>query len=136
MGLYEITINGDGTGEYYGEKNVALVGNTDFNVTNSDIMLLLDKIYQVRFFDFACNYETKFLLETTEDGIVQVIPLTPTDMPTKIITVRIGDYIKTVSDYHNAPEGLKEVEDYIDGVARSYRWVVIEQLNGIDINDN
>ena len=124
--VYEITINGDGAGEYYGEKYVNTMGKVSFNVTNSDVMLLLDKIYQVRFFDFVDSYESKFSLEANENGGVQVIPLTPTDMPTSIITVKIGNYTKSVSNYYNAPDGLKEVEDNIDGIARSYRWLFID----------
>ena len=124
--IYEITITGDGTGEYYGEKYVNTIGKVSFNVTNSDVMLLLDKIYQVRFFDFVDSYESKFSLEANERGAVQVIPLTPTDMPTSIITVKIGNYTKSVSNYYNAPDGLKEIEDYIDGIARSYRWLFID----------
>lgn len=46
-----------------------------------------------------------------------------TDLPTQIVTVVIGSYRKSVTDYLNPPTELRDLEEKIDEVAGTARWV-------------
>jgi hypothetical protein len=49
-----------------------------------------------------------------------------TDMPSAILTVRNGSFVKSVYHYHGdftAPEELVKMERAVDNVANSGRWI-------------
>jgi hypothetical protein len=60
---------------------------------------------------------------TTKAEREEVIALTPTDLPTQIVTVTRGTASKRVEDYYEPPPGLAEFEDLIDKTAGVADWL-------------
>ncbi len=50
----------------------------------------------------------------------------PTDLPSVITSVRLGDSPKSIHDYWGAPATLRELERHIDELAGSGKWIGTE----------
>ena len=101
--IYTISISGDGSVTYRGEQFVKTIGVQKYNISSGDVEDLVALIYQKSFFSLRDRYE-----------------IGATDMPTVIITVRVGDQIKSVENYGRAgPAQLHEIEQKIDELSNS-----------------
>lgn len=106
----KITINGDGSALYEGEKFTDKVGKYRKQLKEREINTLFNKFECANFFDFQSEY--------TE-------PVT--DLPTKYLTFEHRGFKKTVKDYYGAPEELKTLEKLVEQVINSEGWEKMEE---------
>lgn len=120
--VYEVTIHGDGRVVYKGERFVAVEGEQEGNVEQEQVVALLQELYRNYFFDLRDSYRSQPVL-VVKDGEVIVDGAGITDLPSRILRVRIGDYEKTVTNYFGGPPGLDALFRRVDEVAGTGRWV-------------
>jgi len=101
--IYTVSISGNGTVTYQGERFVKTLGVQTYEIPTSDIEQLVGMIYQKNYFSLKERYEVG-----------------ATDLPTVITSVRVGDEIKSIENYGGAgPSQLHEIEQKIDEVSDS-----------------
>ena len=101
--IYTVSISGDGSVTYQGERFVKTLGVQTYAVSSGDVEQLVAMIYQKNYFSLNDRYEVG-----------------ATDLPTVITSVRVGDEIKTVENYGGAgPAQLHEIEQKIDEITDS-----------------
>jgi hypothetical protein len=111
---YKVTIEGDGTVTYEGRAFVAVEGLQTAQIDPEEVRELVDGFYDIDYFSLQDRYECPV-----------------TDLPTAVTALSIGEDSKNVSDYGlgygdascAAPQELVELEERIDEVAGSARWV-------------
>jgi hypothetical protein len=103
---YSLQITGDGRVEYEGRQFVRLVGKAETTISPEAVSQLVAEFERIHYFDLEDKYT---------GGI--------TDLPTTTTSIRIGSRFKQVVDYYRAPAALKALEQRIDEVAGSKRWV-------------
>ena len=111
---YKVTILGDGTVSYEGRRFVAVEGHQTAQIDPEDVRQLVAQFYEIDYFSLQDSYECPV-----------------TDLPTAVTAISIAGDSKSVSDYGPgyedascaAPQALVELEERIDEVAGSARWV-------------
>lgn len=111
---YKLTIRTDGSVTFEGRRFVAVEGFQTAQVEPEGVAALIEQFYTIDFPSLADSYECPI-----------------TDLPTTVTTLSIGDTSKTVRDYGNgtgdescaAPAALVDLEERIDDVAGTARWV-------------
>ncbi len=112
--VYELTVHRSGRVEFEGKEHVRQKGSHQGRISPGDFDRLVKKIGEINFFGLNDRYDGK-----RPDGS----GVTVTDLPTRRTRVTRGDRTKTVENYFRGPPGLKELEDLIDQLARSARWI-------------
>jgi hypothetical protein len=108
---YVIEVDRGGAVYYEGVAHVRKCGRAAGRVDNPGLAALRDAIARA---DFA----------RTPEHCCDC--MTVTDQPSAIITVADGGAQKTITDYHGcdaAPRALRELEDALDAILQSERWV-------------
>ena len=112
--IYSVTIFSDGRVEYQGKPFVKEKGRHVDRVSVQELQKLTAEVDSAQFFSLDDEYS----------GItIGDIYTTATDLPTTIVTVVRGGKTKKVEDYMGAPKRLYELEQLIDRITRSCRWV-------------
>jgi hypothetical protein len=114
---YSVTIDAQGLVRYEGRKFVRVEGIQTDRLPVARVAALFAQIERIRFFDFNESYRTIH----TPDGEISV-----TDLPTTMVSVTYGGRSKQILDYLGAPAPLKQLEKEIDAVARTKRWVTLD----------
>ena len=117
--VYSVTLDGTGAVTYDGVKYVHIVGRQADRVAISRIAAILEAAQRIGFFELRDHYRT---IENP-DGSRTIV----TDLPTTIVTITSGGRTKRVEDYLGAPDALKELEQQIDDIARTRRWIRPEE---------
>lgn len=108
---YRVTISGDGEVVYVGERHVAVTGEQRARIPRSEVQALLRRFEEIGFNDLRDEYRARV-----------------TDLPTYTITLERGGQRKTVVDYAGTsagmPPAVRELEEEIDRVAGTARWVL------------
>jgi hypothetical protein len=108
--MYVVTVAGDGQVTFAGKDFVAQAGTHQGDVDTAVVDQLRQAITDAGFFAMNdCYCERRM-----------------TDMPSVIITVQWGERQKTVKHYtgdHSAPAALIKLQEQIDALAGSERWV-------------
>jgi hypothetical protein len=130
--VYEVRIGGDGNVVYEGEDHVRLEGMQEASIDKAAVFTLLEKIYHARFFEMRDGYYGQSNFLELEGKIVVFGESNTTDLPSQIVTVRIGDYEKRVVDYVGSPVELVELVELIDQVSGVRQWVECDRSNGSD----
>jgi hypothetical protein len=120
--VYKVQIYGDGRVRYEGHEHVKVVGVREATIDKKEIVELLRHIYEIRFFGMKGRYES-LAVPNEENGVIDEGISHPSDLPTKIIAVRIGGYEKRVKDYYYAPKELVDLSPKIDAAAGTDKWV-------------
>jgi hypothetical protein len=120
---YEVRVWGDGRVRYEGRENVQIAGVHEGRIDREAFDHLLDDFYDAAFFDLLPEYVHRRIVEIEDDGLVQELWEEVSDGSSAIITIRIGDYEKTVVDYLDSPPELRELSSKIDEAAGTARWV-------------
>jgi hypothetical protein len=120
--IYQVTISGDGAVVYEGTRFVQTLGTERASVDSEEVVSLLDEFLQVRFFDALERYAGSERARRTPAGIV-VESMTITDLPSQILTLRLGERVKRVELYDHYPAELGRLPDLVDRVAGTERWV-------------
>lgn len=106
---YKLTITGSGKVTYEGYDFVNVKGTQTAQISSAAVQQLLTQIHQIHYFDLADRYEGG-----------------PTDFPSALISVTIGDRQKQIYHYMgspNAPQALTHLENQIDAIVNSKQWV-------------
>jgi hypothetical protein len=104
--IYSLTIFGNGTVVYEGHRYVAIARIQTSTISKQEVRELVDHFYNIGYFSMENEY-------TGNVG----------DIPTATTSIRVGERFKLVADTHGAPDRLKQLEDRIDNIADSDRWV-------------
>ena len=96
---YAVTIYGDGRVIYLGKQYVSVKGEREYFIPTARVDTLVDLFYEYGFFSWQDEYS-----------------LYPTNNPAYTISIRIGDYLKTVIVYPPgaSPERFLLLADVID----------------------
>jgi len=115
---YKLTIRGDGSVVYEGHKFVRVEGIRQRQVDKTAIATLLQAFADADYFGLENGYaEIK-----NPDGTVSIV----TDLPTTYTSLTLLGRHKKITDYVGAPKQLIELENKIDEIAGSKRWVAID----------
>lgn len=109
-GYYALKIVGDGTVEFDGDEYVCVSGRHRGRIREEDFRTLLDAFR-------AANY---FSLDDEYGGF-------QTDSYATSSSIKIGDQKKEIQYYYGAPQSLTELEDKIDLVSHSRKWVSCDE---------
>lgn len=104
--VYKLTIYGDGRVVYEGERFVNVTGTQNSQISQEKIKELVDEFYAINYFALKDKYDAPI-----------------TDMPTTITSITIGGKTKKVVNYYGAPKKLDELENKIDEITDSKKWV-------------
>jgi hypothetical protein len=121
---YTVAVHGDGRVVYEGRRYVRVVGRQEAQIERGRVEDLLDYFYDKQFFALQAEYLEYRRPCISDDGTVEECSEWVSDLPTQIVTFQAGDYFKRVEDYWHAPDGLRELEQAIDEVAGTDRWVL------------
>jgi hypothetical protein len=113
--VYSLTIFGNGRVEYYGEEYVEITGTQTAQITQDEVRELVDVFYRIKYFNLHDEYRFEFSIHG--------VWISVTDQPTEITSITINGFRKQVLDYYAAPEKLKDLEDKIDEIAGTERWI-------------
>jgi hypothetical protein len=118
---YVLTINSDGSVVFDGKEETKVKGKATGSISKEDLKTLIAQFDKVKFFQLDDRYE------------YGNCPNKISDTPSAITTLRINGKTKTVRHYlgcvevdpqHTSlPPGLMELEQMIDRLAGSKRWV-------------
>ena len=117
--VYTVTIDARGTVTYVGERSVRIVGRRTAQIAPSVVATLLARAEHIRFFDMRDAYR---VIQYPNGSFGS-----PTDFPTKIVTVTVNGRTKRVEDYVAAPDALGEFEREIDEAAGTKRWIFLDE---------
>ena len=104
--VYSLEITGDGTVTYQGRQFVRVVGRATAMISPEAVRQLVAEFERIHYFDLQNIYTAHI-----------------TDLPTTTTSIRIGERFKKVVDHYGGPNELEKLEDRIDEVAGSDRWV-------------
>ena len=113
--VYKVTLQNDGTVIFEGKEYVKEAGRRSGKISAKQFQQLVAKVEQIGFFTLNDEYLTKKNADGSETRI--------TDMPSRITTVKRGPESKRVRNYFGGPDSLKELEELIDKISNSARWV-------------
>lgn len=103
---YTVTVFGNGTVVYEGRNFVAVEGEQRGQIPQEDVRELVDEFYDARFFNMRDRYEQSV-----------------TDLPSQTTSITIDGKTKSVYRYGFEPERLTMLEDKIDEIAQTEKWV-------------
>ena len=103
---YSLIVYGNGTLIYEGRNFVEVTGLQSSNISQEHVQELVRAFYAIGYFSLQDEYSAPV-----------------TDLPTTSTSISIDGRYKQVVNYSGAPEQLIELENMIDDVAKSKRWV-------------
>jgi hypothetical protein len=115
---YKLTILGDGTVKFEGRQYVRIKGKTQSKIDPGSMEALVKEFIAINFFALDDNYTTIRNPDGTESFV--------TDLPTTITALTFAGKYKKIVDYVGAPKRLMQLEDEIDRVVNSKRWINID----------
>jgi len=107
--IYTVTIRGDGSVTYQGQRFVEAMGEQSDRVTPQAFAGIIAKANAARFFDLRPEYRAQI-----------------TDIPTYVITVTLDGRTHRVVDYGGVsagmPQAVRALENEIDRATGASRW--------------
>ncbi|MGI0019926.1 MAG: DUF6438 domain-containing protein [Nitrososphaera sp.] len=103
---YHVAVYGNGTVVYEGRDFVEVKGEQRSEIPQQDVKELIDEFYAADFFSLRDRYEAQI-----------------TDLPSQTTSITIDGTTKTVYRYGFEPERLAMLEDRLDKVAGTEKWV-------------
>jgi hypothetical protein len=108
--IYRVTIHGDGSSIYDGERFVAVAGHREYQVPAASVAKLVADFEAANFFALEDEYRARV-----------------TDLPTYTLSITIGERSKTVVDYFGRqigmPQAVTDLEDETDLVGETAQFV-------------
>jgi hypothetical protein len=120
--VYSLEIFADGFIRCIGINFVQYTGEHRAVVAQETVENLVADFLRADYFALHDSYETY----KDRKGRTWTI----TDLPTVITSLRVGTTKKSVRDYASAPRRLRELEEEIDRVANTRRWIGNPPPNG------
>ncbi len=96
---YVVEIFNNGKVSYLGKMFVDYVGQHEATISKSDLDLIKAKINEINFFEFKDKYDSP-----------------ATDMPSTIFEVTLNKQFKKITNRHNGPPELKELEKLVEEI--------------------
>jgi len=115
--IYEVEVYTDGYITYNGKNFVEKIGAYETKISAEEVKALKQRFFDINFLELSNEY-----------------PISGpkiADLPSTIIDFRVGDMIKHVSDKHDAPKKLKELEKWVETYFDGLKWT----KNNKDQND-
>ena len=103
---YKLTIYGDGKIVYDGKYFVKTKGVQNSQIPTDKVKGLVDEFYKIDYFSLQDKYYAPV-----------------TDLPTTTTAITIDGKTKKVVNYYGAPEKLSELENIIDEITNSKKWI-------------
>jgi hypothetical protein len=119
---YALTLRGTGEVFYSGKSHVGVVGARRDTMSVDSFVELVNEFERVRFWDALDEYKLHHGAERRGDKIVR-FEGDVTDLPTTILTLRLGDRTKTTRLYVDYPPELRALADSIDRKSGAWRWI-------------
>ncbi len=113
--VYTVTIAGDGSVSYEGRWYVGVTGKQGAHIDPAAVRALVHGFEAIDFFSLRDSYRS---VENADGSVTEV-----TDLPTTFVSLRLGDRVKRVEDYFGGPKALRDLEDRIDEVAGTRKWI-------------
>lgn len=115
--IYKLTISANGCVVFEGKRFVKKVGTFKSKISRAQLQQLIAEFENIQYFSLRDQYTTQ------KDGCELA-----TDNPSVITSLKINGKSKTVIHYHGCRgvkklEELTKLEDQIDKIAGSSRWV-------------
>ena len=121
--VYNVNLNGTGEVIYNGEHFVKELGERRDEVDPWELLELFKYAVEVGFFEMQNNYEFRTIISFDEDLLINDIGYTCTDQPSCEVTIETGKQSKSVLNYLGAPKRLITLENKIEKLANTKRWV-------------
>jgi hypothetical protein len=121
--FYDVTLYGTGVVIYNGEHFVTEVGERRDEVNPWDLLELFQYAVEVGFFEMQADYEFKTNISIDDNLFVKDYPYTYEDLPSSQVTIDTGKQLKSVLNYLGAPKRLITLENKIEKLANTKRWV-------------
>jgi hypothetical protein len=113
--VYSLEIYEDGFIRYVGTEFVQYTGERRAAIPRQAVENLIASFLRANYFALRNNYETY----RARDGRLSDI----SDGSTRYTSLRVGTRRKSIRDYAFAPKRLMDLEDEIDRVANTERWI-------------
>lgn len=120
---YIVTVQGNGMVNYDGRDFVKVKGAQTRTISQEAVFELLKVYYESDFFGFRDEYFQGRTVMLEADGTVKESGMIVTDLPTTIVTIHIGSYVKSVRAYFQAPDAVYTIATKIDEAAGTAAWV-------------
>lgn len=118
---YALTLHGTGRVEYEGRANVKVTGHHTWTVLPSSVLKLAEHLYQIQFFALEARSDPIELEES--DGRVRLTESVWIDLPSEVVTVRVGSYVKQLRLHPQSHPVLRHLGARIDEAAASRGWI-------------
>jgi hypothetical protein len=110
--------------EYVGTKFVRVTGRQDANIPTEKVGALIEQFYAIDYFSLKDSYKSReFQAVDTKTGKKTTFHEAISDMPTEYTSISVDGRTKKIEDYYFAPSELKRIEEMIDEVAGTKKWV-------------
>ena len=91
---------------YEGRNFVAVTGRQTSSISQEQVRELVKAFYETDYFSLKNEYSAQV-----------------TDLPTTTTSITVDGRFKQVINYYGAPEQLMELENKIDDISNSEKWV-------------
>lgn len=118
---YFVVINGLGEIRYEGIRYVKEIGVRTSQITPQEFVQILQKFYNNNFFDMRAYYNWDVRVELDSNKI-QINSSEMACESRKVLTVRLNNHEKSVTDAFKAPSELINLEKLIDSVTFAQKW--------------
>jgi hypothetical protein len=115
---YKVSIRSDGTVNYEGKEFVRVKGLQSSTVGSEAALKVLNQFMKVKYLSLKDSYRSIKNPDGTESFV--------TDLPTRFTSLTVDGKKKSVEDYVGAPEELVALENRIDEVTNSRKWVFVD----------
>jgi len=123
---YSLTIHGQGILEYYGNNNVKFKGKIEEKFDRENVAYLLSEFKKSGFFTLNQQY----VVDESRGRSFNVISISVPDKDGEMKTKTIKHY----QDDRNVPVELKNLEDKIDEIADSEKWIKIPSVTVFQVS--
>ena len=116
--VYKLAIYPDGSVVYDGKEYVRVKEVQNYRIDAGAVQELIAKFQNAHYFSLASKYDT---IKTADGKEMSV-----TDLPTTYTSLSLDGRTKKVEDYVGAPKELLQLEDEIDRLAKTSRFIRID----------
>jgi hypothetical protein len=113
--IYSVTIYGNGTVVYEGERFVKVTGKRTHRISKASVRELVDEFFRIGYFSLRDEYVS---VKNPDGTVTQV-----TDLPSRDTSITIGTRAKSVHNYYGGPESLARLERKIDKISGVAKYV-------------
>ena len=114
--VYSLSLTGEGVVTFKGERFVRTIGEATATVSTDSVAALVKEIRDAGYFEMAESYTPN----------IGTCGMHHTDAPTVTTSVKIDTQSRRIVNYHGCsgtPAALRKVEDSIDRIAGTQRWL-------------